>query len=124
MKLGRKVRKEKAALLVTRKDSEAFLGLRGLQERLVSLDSQDPKETEACPAGMVLKDCRVRKVHQGSQASLELRESLARYFLTCDSKVTKETRVSQDSQACREEQELPEEMATQDFLDPKAPRVR
>lgn len=44
--------------------------------------------------------------------------------MTCDSKVTKETQVFQDSLACQEEQELPEEMATQDSLDPKAPRVQ
>lgn len=44
--------------------------------------------------------------------------------MTCDSKVTKETQVFQDSLACQEEQELPEEMDTQDFLDPKAPRVQ
>lgn len=111
-------------MLVTQKDSEALLGHRGPQERLVSPDSQGPKVTEACLAGMALKDCRVYKVHQGSWASLELRESLARYFLTCDSKGTKETQAFRDSQACREEREPLEEMATQDFLDPKAPRVR
>lgn len=49
---------------------------------------------------------------------------LERYFLTCDSKVTKETQVFRDSLACQEEQELPEEMATQDSLDPKALRVQ
>lgn len=121
--MDRKVRKEKAALLVTQKDSEALLDHRGPQERLVSPDSQGPKVTAVCLAETVLKDCRVHKVHQGSWASLELRESLERYFLTCDSKVTKETQVFQDNQACQEEREPLEEMATQDFLDPKAPRV-
>lgn len=43
--------------------------------------------------------------------------------MTCDSKVTKETQVFQDSPACQEEQELPAETATQDSLDPKALRV-
>lgn len=109
---------------VTQKDFEALLGHRAPQERLVSPDSQGPKVTEVCLAGMVLKDCRVRKVHQALWASLELRESLARYFLTCGSKVTKEIQVFQASQACPEEQELLEEMATQGSLDPKAPRVR
>lgn len=85
------------------KDFEALLGHRGPQERLVSLDSQGPKVTEVNLAGMVLKDCRARKVYRGLWASLELRESLARYFLTCDSRVTKEIQVSQDNQACREE---------------------
>lgn len=51
---------------VTRKDFEAPQGHRGLRERLVSLDSQGLKVTEACQAEMVLKDCRVHKVHQGS----------------------------------------------------------
>lgn len=69
-------------MLVTQKDFGALLGPRGPQERLVSPDSQGPKVTEASLAGMALKDYRVRKVHQGSWASLELRESLARYFLT------------------------------------------
>lgn len=42
--------------------------------------------------------------------------------MTCDSKVTKETQVFQDSLACQEEQELPAEMATQGSLGPKDPR--
>lgn len=64
--MDRKVRKERAALPVTQKDFEAPQGHRGLRERLVSLDSQGLKVTEACQAEMVLKDCRVHKVHRGS----------------------------------------------------------
>lgn len=65
MKLERKARKEKAASYVTWKDSEAPLGHRDPQERLVSRDSQGPKGTEACQAGMALKVFLVQKVHQG-----------------------------------------------------------
>lgn len=64
MKLDRKVRKERAALPATQKDFVALQGHRGLRERLVSLDSLGLKVTEVCLAEMVLKDCRVHKVHR------------------------------------------------------------
>lgn len=51
---------------VTQKDFEAPQGHRGLRERLVSLDSQGLKVTEARRAEMVWKDCRAHKVHRGS----------------------------------------------------------
>lgn len=63
--MERKARKETAASPATQKDSEAPLGHRAPRERPVSQDSQGPKVTGACPAGMALKECLVQKVHQG-----------------------------------------------------------
>lgn len=50
---------------VTQKDFKALQGHRGLQERLVSLDSLGLKVTEAHLAETVSKECRVHKAHQG-----------------------------------------------------------
>lgn len=123
MNMERRVRKETAAWLVTQQDFKDPLGHRDPQERQVSQDSQEPRASEACRAEMVSRECRGRKVHLGSWANPEPRESLARYFSIRDSKVTKEIQVFQDSPACQGEQGPPEETATQDFLAPKAPRV-
>lgn len=65
MKWARKVRKERAARLVTSKDFGDPLGHRDPQEKSVSRDSQEPRVIAECPAETVWKACLDPQVYLG-----------------------------------------------------------